>query len=54
MKAKNITPARLASSKEDYAIIVRQIKDDFEKAARILDLKGYARIDAFVRVYEKQ
>jgi D-alanine-D-alanine ligase len=48
-EGQNITPARF---KPDYAGIARQVKNDLERAARILNVQGYARIDAFVRVYE--
>ncbi|MBK7869642.1 MAG: PASTA domain-containing protein [Saprospiraceae bacterium] len=48
-EGQNITPARF---KPDYDQIARQVKNDLEKAARILNVQGYARIDAFVRVYE--
>jgi UDP-N-acetylmuramate--alanine ligase len=50
-EGQNITPARFAEDPEQYDIIARQVKADLEKAARILDVQGYARIDAFVRVF---
>lgn len=51
-EGQNITPARFAKRQEDYANIASQVKSELEKAARILDIQGYARIDAFVRIYE--
>lgn len=51
-EGQNITPARFSSRKSDYDTIARQVKADLEKAARILDVSGYARIDAFVRIYD--
>ncbi|MCB9263623.1 MAG: PASTA domain-containing protein [Lewinellaceae bacterium] len=48
---QNITPARFSSKPEDYPAIAEQVKEQGERAARILDIQGYARIDAFVRVY---
>lgn len=48
-EGQNITPARF---KPDYQAIAKQVKNDLERAARILNVQGYARIDAFVRVYE--
>ncbi|MFN7115705.1 MAG: PASTA domain-containing protein [Saprospiraceae bacterium] len=48
-EGQNITPARF---KPDYDAIAKQVKSDLERAARILNVQGYARIDAFVRVYE--
>lgn len=50
-EGQNITPARFADDPEKYDIIAVQVKADLEKAARILDVQGYARIDAFVRVF---
>ena len=48
-EGQNITPARFG---KDYETIARQVKEDLEKAARILNVQGYARVDAFVRIYE--
>jgi D-alanine-D-alanine ligase len=30
------------------------VKSDFERAARILNVSGYCRIDAFVRIYDNE
>lgn len=49
-EGQNITPARFASTVASYDQVVQQVKTDLEKAARILKVQGYARIDAFVRV----
>ncbi len=51
-EGQNITPARFANNADDYTYIASRVKADLEKAARILGVKGYARIDAFVRIYE--
>ena len=51
-EGQNITPARFSSQKATYDIISGQVKQTLEKAARILDVQGYARIDAFVRIKE--
>jgi D-alanine-D-alanine ligase len=51
-EGQNITPARFSSDKEDHRYISDQVKEDLEKVARILNVQGYARIDAFVRVFE--
>ncbi|WCL82257.1 D-alanine--D-alanine ligase [Saprospira sp. CCB-QB6] len=50
-EGQNITPARLAVGELEYAPLAAQIKADLEQAARILGVTGYARIDAFVRIY---
>ncbi len=48
-EGQNITPARF---KPDYEAIAKKVKSDLERAARILNVQGYARIDAFVRIYD--
>lgn len=53
-EGQNITPARFSDNKESYELISRKVKNDLEKAARILNVRGYARIDAFVRIYDDQ
>lgn len=50
-EGQNITPARFAQNPQDYTYIANQVKADLERAARILGVKGYARIDAFVRIF---
>lgn len=47
-QGQNITPARFG---ENYEAVAGQVKADVERAARILQVEGYCRIDAFVRVY---
>ncbi len=49
-EGQNITPARFANNTTDYTYIARQVKADLERAAKILNVRGYARIDAFVRI----
>lgn len=51
-EGQNITPARLASDPAQYQHIATQLKSTLERAARILGVEGYARIDAFVRIFE--
>jgi UDP-N-acetylmuramate--alanine ligase len=51
-EGQNITPARFSDDPEQYQKIADQVKKDLEKAARILNVQGYARIDAFVRIFE--
>ncbi|MGB3799952.1 MAG: PASTA domain-containing protein [Lewinella sp.] len=51
-EGQNLTPARLAYGQYDYQQVAAQVKRDLEKAARILNVTGYCRIDAFVRVHE--
>ncbi len=49
-EGQNLTPARLACGSFSYEFIADQVRRDLEKAARIIGIEGYARIDAFVRV----
>ncbi len=51
-EGQNITPARFAKDMENHRFISDQVKEDLEKVARILNVQGYARIDAFVRIFE--
>jgi D-alanine-D-alanine ligase len=51
-EGQNITPARYAKDKEASKFISTQVRETLKKAAQILQVEGYARIDAFVRIYE--
>lgn len=50
-EGQNITPARFAKDKSSYEKIMQQVKRDLEKAAKALNVTGYCRIDAFVRIF---
>lgn len=50
-QGQNITPARYNKDPKINQIISEKIKSELEKAARVLKIEGYARIDAFVRIY---
>src|SRR5690606_26581211 len=51
-EGQNITPARYAQDSEARQVISDQVKEHLKRVAQILNVEGYARIDAFVRVYE--
>jgi D-alanine-D-alanine ligase len=51
-EGQNITPARYTPKAENYEVIAKQVKATLKKTAEILNITGYARIDAFVRVFE--
>ena len=53
-EGQNITPARFGKNLDEYNYISSKVKSTLEKAARLLNVKGYARIDAFVRIFEDQ
>lgn len=52
-EGQNITPARFGQNQLEYKVISSAVKADLQKAAEILEVTGYARIDAFVRVSDK-
>ncbi len=52
-QGQNITPARYATDMEERREISEQVKRTFGKAARVLNVAGYCRIDAFVRIFDK-
>ena len=51
-EGQNITPARYAKEKNQRDQISEKVKATFLRAANVLNLEGYARIDAFVRIDE--
>lgn len=50
-EGQNITPARFASDSATSAAISQQVKQDLQQVAQLLNLEGYARIDAMVKIY---
>ncbi len=48
----NITPARFSQNSEENQRIENIVKQEIEKAAKIIGLTGYARIDAFVKMFK--
>jgi D-alanine-D-alanine ligase len=50
-QGQNITPARYAIDPKERQLISEQVKATLGAAARLLNIQGYTRIDAFVRVY---
>jgi len=52
-QGQNITPARYARDPKERQKISEQVKAELKKAATVLKVSGYCRIDAFVRVFEK-
>ncbi len=51
-EGQNITPARFSSDEIEQTRISAKVRSDLEQIARLLKIEGYARIDAFIRVYE--
>lgn len=52
-QGQNITPARYDKDPAKRQKLSDMIKSTFEKAARTLNIEGYARIDAFVRIFSE-
>lgn len=50
-QGQNITPARYALNAADRQKISDKVKATLGAAARLLNIQGYTRIDAFVRIY---
>ena len=50
-EGQNITPARYANESMERQRISDIVKSEFKKAAEVLNIEGYARIDAFVRIF---
>lgn len=53
-QGQNITPARYAKDPAQRQLISDQVKKELGRAAKVLGVTGYCRIDAFVRVYNNQ
>ncbi|MHA6247432.1 D-alanine--D-alanine ligase family protein [Pontibacter sp. CAU 1760] len=51
-EGQNITPARYAADPTRRQKISDKVKEDLKRVAQILQIEGYARIDAFVRVLD--
>jgi hypothetical protein len=50
-QGQNITPARYSSVPAENKMISARVKEELGKAAKLLQIEGYARIDAFVRIF---
>jgi UDP-N-acetylmuramate--alanine ligase len=53
-EGQNITPARFMSEPGKNQKVSEVVKKELEKVARILGVEGYARIDAFVKIYDNE
>ncbi len=50
-QGQNITPARYSKHPEENKLISSAVKKELQRAAEVLHIDGYARIDAFVRIF---
>ena len=53
-EGQNITPARFGETSEDYDRVAKEVKATLEKTARTINVEGYCRIDAFVRIFAEK
>ena len=51
---ENITPAQFSADKRKNKMYLKEVQSQIQKAAQLLNIKGYARIDAFVKIYEPE
>lgn len=51
-EGQNITPARFSKNPDEQKKISDYVKDQLRKTAEILNVEGYCRIDAFVRIFD--
>ncbi len=51
-QGQNITPARYARDPQERQRISNEVRKTLEAAARVLNVTGYCRIDAFVRIFD--
>ncbi len=50
-EGQNITPARFSKNLNEQSRISAEVRKTLEQTARILNVEGYCRIDAFVRIF---
>ncbi|MES2764108.1 MAG: D-alanine--D-alanine ligase [Bacteroidota bacterium] len=51
-QGQNITPARYSRDEQERQIISDKVKQTLGAAAKVLNIVGYCRIDAFVRIFD--
>ncbi len=51
-QGQNITPARYSKNETERQQISDKVKQTLGAAAKLLNIQGYTRIDAFVRIYD--
>lgn len=53
-EGQNITPARFGSTGLEYEYISNEVKKTLIQTAKICNVEGYCRIDAFVRIWKEK
>jgi D-alanine-D-alanine ligase len=52
-QGQNITPARYARNEKSRLAVSKQVQKTLKEVAQCLNVQGYCRIDAFVRIFPK-
>jgi D-alanine-D-alanine ligase len=52
-QGQNITPSRFSKNAKAQQEISKKVQDELKKTAKVLDVEGYCRIDAFVKIFDK-
>ncbi|MFN4083647.1 MAG: D-alanine--D-alanine ligase [Bacteroidia bacterium] len=52
-QGQNLTPARFDKNPKTNAYISKLVQTELKKVAKTLNVQGYCRIDAFVKIYSK-
>jgi D-alanine-D-alanine ligase len=52
-QGQNITPSRFSKSPKIQHEISEKVRDVLKKTAKVLNVEGYCRIDAFVKIFDK-
>ncbi|MES2654488.1 MAG: D-alanine--D-alanine ligase [Bacteroidota bacterium] len=52
-QGQNITPSRFSTNAKSQAEISLKVREVLKKTAKVLNVEGYCRIDAFVKIFEK-
>ena len=50
-EGQNLTPSRFSKDPSEQARISQEVRNTLEQVARALDVTGYCRIDAFVKIF---
>ena len=51
-EGQNITPSRFDSDMDSNIKISKYVREYFKRVAETLQIEGYARIDAFIKIYD--
>jgi D-alanine-D-alanine ligase len=52
-QGQNITPSRFSKNAKAQQEISKKVQEELKKSAKVLNVEGYCRIDAFVKIFDK-